>query len=364
MSPNEDHQYMGVVQLLLHFQWTWVGLLAVDNDSGDHFLKTLEPLLSQNGICLASTGRIQNQSKWDFVPDLFHLTTQIYDTLTFSKVNTIIFYGESMTLVTMNTLMFLGIAEHKEKASLAKVWIMTGQVDFTLSGFQRFMNCDLFQGALSFTLHSVNVLGFQKFLHGIKPHWAKGDGFRMEFWKQTFDCSFPNSQEPMASNGTCTGEERLESVPGPLFEMDMTGHSYSIYNAVHAVAHALHAMHLSRFSHRAHLHPFLQGISFNNTAGETISFNQNKEMGVGFDITNLITFPNKSFQKTKVGRLDPDAPKGKQLVIHPDMIDWHRTFNQIFFIQARDGKNKSRFHWLSFSIGGESVLKLHLTYDD
>ncbi|XP_054850450.1 vomeronasal type-2 receptor 26-like [Eublepharis macularius] len=342
VSPNEGHQYTGLIRLLLHFQWIWVGLLAMDNDSGDLFLKTLEPLLSKHGICLASTGRIQNQSKWDYLPDLFDLTTSIYKPLTDSHVNTIILYGEAMTLVTMNTLMFLGLAEHKEDVSLRKVWIMTGQIDFTLSGFQSFMNCDLFQGALSFTIHSQEVLGFQKFLHIIKPHWTKGDGFLKDFWGQAFNCLFPNFQEPIEANGTCTGDERLESLPGSFFEMCMTGHSYSIYNAAYAVAHALHAMYLTRGRAivggrriRFHdlqpwqLHPFLQGISFNNAAGETVSFNKNKEMGAGFDITHLITFPNKSFQKVKVGRVDPNALEGKQFVIQEDMIDWQRTFNQV-----------------------------------
>ncbi|XP_060112565.1 vomeronasal type-2 receptor 26-like [Heteronotia binoei] len=77
------------------------------------------------------------------------------------------------------------------------------------------------------------------------------------------------------------------------------------------------------------LHAFLQDLSFNNSAGETMSFNKNKEMGTGFDITNLITFPNKSFQRVKVGRVDADTSAGKQFVIHEDMIVWHRNFNQV-----------------------------------
>nr|XP_056719707.1 vomeronasal type-2 receptor 26-like [Euleptes europaea] len=74
------------------------------------------------------------------------------------------------------------------------------------------------------------------------------------------------------------------------------------------------------------LHSLLQGISFNNSAGETMSFNKNKEMGAGFDIMNMVMFPNKSFLRVKVGRVDGEE---KGLIIHEDMIVWHRHFNQV-----------------------------------
>ncbi|KAM6449209.1 vomeronasal type-2 receptor 26-like [Liasis olivaceus] len=58
MVPNEAGQYMGIIQLLQHFGWTWVGLFITDDDSGEHFLQVLESLLSQNGICSAFTTKI------------------------------------------------------------------------------------------------------------------------------------------------------------------------------------------------------------------------------------------------------------------------------------------------------------------
>ncbi|XP_061446334.1 vomeronasal type-2 receptor 26-like [Rhineura floridana] len=77
------------------------------------------------------------------------------------------------------------------------------------------------------------------------------------------------------------------------------------------------------------LHPFLQGILFNNSAGETISFNDDGEMVAGLDITNMVIFPNNSFRRVKVGKMDPKAPDGKELVINEDTIVWPRHFNQV-----------------------------------
>ncbi|XP_062993246.1 vomeronasal type-2 receptor 26-like [Elgaria multicarinata webbii] len=82
------------------------------------------------------------------------------------------------------------------------------------------------------------------------------------------------------------------------------------------------------------LHAYLDGIVFNNSAKETMSFNKKREMGGGFDVVNMVTFPNKSFQKVKVGRLDPSASEGKELTFNEDMIVWHRCFNQVLPISV------------------------------
>nr|XP_028560627.1 vomeronasal type-2 receptor 26-like [Podarcis muralis] len=62
MVPNEDLQYAGIIRLLQYFRWKWVGLFVAKYDSGEHFLKILEPLFSQNGICSAFTKRIPLQA--------------------------------------------------------------------------------------------------------------------------------------------------------------------------------------------------------------------------------------------------------------------------------------------------------------
>ncbi|XP_070810683.1 vomeronasal type-2 receptor 26-like [Pituophis catenifer annectens] len=72
-----------------------------------------------------------------------------------------------------------------------------------------------------------------------------------------------------------------------------------------------------------------QGISFNNSAAERVFLNQKGEATGGFDITNLITFPNRSFQRIRVGRMDPHIPNVKELIIDEELIVWHPAFNQV-----------------------------------
>ncbi|XP_060110746.1 vomeronasal type-2 receptor 26-like [Heteronotia binoei] len=77
------------------------------------------------------------------------------------------------------------------------------------------------------------------------------------------------------------------------------------------------------------IHSFLQKISFNNSAGDEIQFNEDGELAAGFDVTNLITFPNNSYAQVKVGMLDPQAPPGKELTMDEDKIEWHKVLTQV-----------------------------------
>ncbi|XP_062993210.1 vomeronasal type-2 receptor 26-like [Elgaria multicarinata webbii] len=344
MVPKEDSQYNGIILLLQHFGWTWVGIFVVVNESGERFLQAMEHLFSQNGICSAFTQRIPQLIRIDNLGEITDTFSEIYLIVTYTESNAFIIYGESQTIAWLRVAKFIIDSGNEANTSLGKMWIVTTQSDFVLKGFQRGWGLQLFQGAISFTIHSKDCPGFREFIQNIKPHWTQGNSFLKDFWEQAFDCFFPRPGMPVMVNERCTGEEKLESLPTPQFELGMTGHSYSIYNAVYAVSHALNAMISSRTNRRVmfggkmaalqglqpwQLHPFLHDISFNNSAGEAVSFNDNREVEGGFDIINLVTFPNNSFKRVKVGRIDPNAAEGKEFMIDGDMIVWPSGFNQV-----------------------------------
>ncbi|XP_070794981.1 vomeronasal type-2 receptor 26-like [Pituophis catenifer annectens] len=55
INPKEFPQYVGLVRMLLYFQWNWVGLIVSENENGERFLSTLRPMLMEKEICLAFT---------------------------------------------------------------------------------------------------------------------------------------------------------------------------------------------------------------------------------------------------------------------------------------------------------------------
>ncbi|XP_067325665.1 vomeronasal type-2 receptor 26-like [Anolis sagrei] len=345
MVPKESYQNVGIIRLFQYFGWNWVGIFATDNNSGEHFLQSLEPLLSENGICSAFIIRLPYIARLD---DTFVDVYEIYSYL-MSDINTFILYAESLSIVALRAILIVGGFEN-EKIHFKKVWILTAQQEFALTSLSRGFDLQAFHGAIAFAIHSKDIPNFREFLKTTSPHWNKRDKFIQVFWGRAFDCFFPESWE-QTEMGQCTGNENLEDIFKPLFEMTMTGHSYSVYNAVHSVAQALHDMYSSQFNYKLgkyashtnkkedavklqnlqawQLHPFLQSISFNNSAGEQVSFEHRMETGGKFDIINLETLPNNSFQRRRVGKVDPSAPQDEQFTLHENMLVWHPGFKQV-----------------------------------
>ncbi|KAF7235374.1 hypothetical protein EYD10_17796 [Varanus komodoensis] len=55
IDPDEMGQYVGLIQLLLHFHWSWIGLYACTDESGETFIHELTPMLKEKNICVAFT---------------------------------------------------------------------------------------------------------------------------------------------------------------------------------------------------------------------------------------------------------------------------------------------------------------------
>ncbi|XP_054836278.1 vomeronasal type-2 receptor 26-like [Eublepharis macularius] len=70
------------------------------------------------------------------------------------------------------------------------------------------------------------------------------------------------------------------------------------------------------------IHASLRNIQFNNSAGEEVVFAESGKRSAGYDILNLIFFPNQSSAQVKVGRMDPRALPGQDFIINTDVIVW------------------------------------------
>ncbi|XP_026567920.1 vomeronasal type-2 receptor 26-like [Pseudonaja textilis] len=349
MVPQEELQHKGIISLLLHFNWTWTGILIMDNDQGEKFVETIVPLFFKNGVCVPFIHRFPKATDFTKFEGMLQQGAKIYDVIMNNKANAVVYNGESFAMGNLLWLQYIPNIEEVKSKPKGIVWIMTAQMEFSLIPVQRAWDLKIIDGTLSFTMHSIALPEFRSFAKKQKPFSTNKDTFIRQFWQEAFDCVFPDTTMSDVEENTCNGKENLESLLGTLFQMDMTGHSYSIYNAVHAIAHALHALSSSRDTERSvvdrvgrkihgedfwKFHYFLRNVAFNNGAGEPVFFDQNGIVATGFDILNLIAFPNNSFLHMKVGNVDHSAPPDKILTINDEMIKWHSWFNQVIPISV------------------------------
>ncbi|KAG8127058.1 hypothetical protein E2320_022154, partial [Naja naja] len=164
IDPKESPQYKGLIQLLLHFQWNWVGLMAPEDERGEHFISTLTPMLQEKDICLAFSERLKSH---DF-PNIAKKLVLNFET--WSKIEVI------LLLETMITFLFLH--EKSSNATFNNVWILTSHWKLSVEESKdTLLFLKAFHGVLHFRDHTGDVSEFSRFLLSLDPLNPQGDVF-------------------------------------------------------------------------------------------------------------------------------------------------------------------------------------------
>ncbi|KAG8147382.1 hypothetical protein E2320_022490, partial [Naja naja] len=176
INPREFIQYVGLVQLLLHFQWNWVGLVSSEDESGEHFISTLIPMLKEKEICLAFTESLKL--------DDIQITMRkfLLNFITWSKTEVFILYGG----FTVSTSIVAAVINYEKikKASFRKVWILTSHWKVSVEESQEGLKyIQFFHGVLHLRDHSGDVSEFSHFLLSLDPLNPQGDVFLPLWWE-------------------------------------------------------------------------------------------------------------------------------------------------------------------------------------
>uniref|UniRef100_A0ACB8EW31 Uncharacterized protein n=1 Tax=Sphaerodactylus townsendi TaxID=933632 RepID=A0ACB8EW31_9SAUR len=319
-------------------------MISLSDETGERFVQDMVPMLSQKGICVDFIAIMPEVAFSSEAAEGVAEAVKKYKVVMGSTAKVLVLHGEIHTMIMLRLFLQLPELEDTPLCETAKLWIWTAQMDFTSLPFESSWDISSIHGAISFAVNSVELSGFQKFIQERKLDSEEKDGFIRPFWQLAFLCSFTDSTAVQEDGEMCTGEEELGALPGSVFETITTAHSYSIYNGVYALAHALQDWQFSGFRLRVTTHSrqwnlldhegwqlyhFLRSVSFNNSAGESISFDTNGELVTNLDIVNWVTFPNQSFLRVKVGKADSTALSEKMFSINDKAIVWPAMFNQV-----------------------------------
>ncbi|XP_020781486.2 taste receptor type 1 member 1 [Boleophthalmus pectinirostris] len=298
--PSDKNQVAAMIQLLVHFNWTWIALLGSDNDYGLQGMHSLAKQAPYYGICIAYQG---------IIPTASDKTAQqmrnMVDGILTTKVNTIVAFSSKSKLSGFMPFVI-------EKNVTNKVWI--GTEDWSVA-------------TLISSIPGAHTIGT---VIGISVKNADVQGFA-EFEKRDVEKS-------MQYNGGKNGES-LENVclqSTDLYSMAINDYSletydrtssFNVYKAVYAVAHALRRLlecDSRNCSNRTvqpwELLTWLKRVRF-SVDNTSVYFDQNGDPPTGYDIVTWI-WRGTAWSLRLVGSFSPDPVS---LVINEDLIEWHNT---------------------------------------
>ncbi|KAM9095584.1 vomeronasal type-2 receptor 26-like [Sarcophilus harrisii] len=317
MAPKDSSLPRGMVQLLVHFKWTWVILVTTDDLRGEEFLQEMTREMAKHDICAAFSEKIP-------VSERLHEESELYfmSRIIISSAKVVVVHGDTDSLMVLRY-------SQMPFAPTAKLWITTSHWDITMRPC--YVDSFAFSGALTFTYMTNEVPGFKSFLRMVNPNKDPDDITLKEFWLSAFRCQDEYEKLELEQ---CAPNATLEALPVFLFDMTMSGLSYVIYNSVYAVAWALHTKlpKKSEISseeggeswvlHPWQLHSLLKDIQFSNSVGDQVFVDEKNNSEAQYDIRNYMSLPDDTELLVKVGQFIPKPPSGQDFTICEEDINW------------------------------------------
>ncbi|XP_077308897.1 vomeronasal type-2 receptor 26-like [Lithobates pipiens] len=222
--PIENTIYAGVVALLKHFDWKWIGIIYPDSDSNVNAIKVIKQMLTEIGVCIDFTLIVPAIN--DYSPDRIQ---KIKITIARSTANVILVYGSK------NDVYYLELNVHITQIP-KKIWIHTADSSFRM--FTR-ENDTMVNGSLRFIINKKENPNFIKFIKEVNPsRFPPGRTFTT-WWDEL--CANRCPFNPRRRN--CTGVENGRLIVYSHCNLRFTGMSDVVYNSVYILAYALQKLY-------------------------------------------------------------------------------------------------------------------------
>uniref|UniRef100_A0A1B8YAN3 Uncharacterized protein n=1 Tax=Xenopus tropicalis TaxID=8364 RepID=A0A1B8YAN3_XENTR len=332
--PNELSEMDGIVQILKHFGWKWVGLIVSDSDSGEQALHRIRKGIESYGGCVAFSIFLSETSFLGYFLFLFKVKS-IVNKINQKDVNVIVLF-----LTPMHLKAFIQVFSSRQITR--RIWLSSSffptVVHFT-HGYSR----TTLNGTLSLSAQGGEIPGFETFLYRMTPINYPNDDTVTEIW-ETLRCSFTGSLKTNTSVPVqkCSGNESLDDEALSRFGNFDFRVGYQVYTAVYALAHSLHNL----FSARAPAHPqapagslkhrfkpwqlngFIHNVTYKTPSGDIMFFKDNGDPPARFDIVKWLFLNNGSTVSRKVGSFD-ESNEENQLYINSSADWWSPYFPEM-----------------------------------
>ncbi|XP_056425687.1 extracellular calcium-sensing receptor-like [Hyla sarda] len=324
--PSDAFQSQGLAQLVLHFGWTWIGLVAIDNEYGQQGIQMFKREIIKAGACVAFTEAIVSTQQDRNAP---HIARVVKD----STATAVVIFSPYIDLSFV-------LDEMLRQNVTGKVCIAS-EAWSTSSFLSVSKYSQLLLGTIGFALHTGSMPGFGDFLNRINPSMIVGNQWTKLLWEQVFGCKFRDQMSPkVISNSSikeCTGQESLKSVLNNFNDVSSLRVTYNVYLAAHAAAKALDNLGKCKKGDG----PFLNGscadienlkpwqllhymkkLHLNTSNGRQLFFDKNGDPPAVYDIVNWQLSPEGQIQQVKVGSYDTSITSGNIFTINTSHVQW------------------------------------------
>ncbi|XP_070790099.1 vomeronasal type-2 receptor 26-like [Pituophis catenifer annectens] len=306
MLPKEGIQYPGIVQLLLHFGWTFIGLFAPDTEKGENFMRTFTPMLVKNRICVVISQQFSMTGH----------TAPLRGALSkWKQVNVFVHFIE-FDSIWDRILPFHSALEGLPGPIEGKVWIMTMLGVYLMTKDRRLKY-----------VHSIWSCPLQW-----KKSWQKDNAYEHyffaepEFQDEYFQCSLSKNIFSVKGQRRCTQKTPLDTQKKE--NRMWLANGVITYSVIKILAHAINAA-MSNFKRRRKkgeerlgtprlqpwkFHPFLKKKELYNHSLLKVYLDQNGEVAADLRIFSRVVLPKDdpidkelgSFERQRL-RLNQDA---------------------------------------------------------
>ena len=174
MSPRDTSLSLAIVSLMVHFRWSWVGLIIPDDHKGNKILSDFREEMERNGICLAFV-KMTSETWTSYVAKFWE---------NMDETNVTIIYGEIDSLE--------GIMRNIEQRLLTwNIWIMNNEPH--IIELSDYFMLDSFHGSLIFKHNYRENFEFTKFIQTVNPNKYPEDIYLPKLWYLFFKCSFSDT---------------------------------------------------------------------------------------------------------------------------------------------------------------------------
>ncbi|KAM6961469.1 extracellular calcium-sensing receptor-like [Aplochiton taeniatus] len=331
--PSDLFQVKALVQLVQHFNWTWVGVVAGDDAYGRGGAQFFAEEVQKLGACVAFYALIPKNHA---AAAMSYLVSRIQSS---GATVVLVFAVEQDATALFDIALRQGLTGIQWLASEA--WSTASVLSTPLRYHP------ILLGSMGFAIQQGHIPGLQNFLLRLHPSNSDADPFLPMFWEEVFGCSletWTNITEG-GGMGICSGSEELSNVRSIYSDVSQLRISYNVYKAVYAIAHALRAFRscvtgaqpsvFQSCSSTGRIQPwqllqYLKQVHYSNSFGDETRFDENGDPAAMYDLVNWQLGQDGQIKFVTIGHFYEISALGKpQLWIQEGNIVWNGNQNTV-----------------------------------